>query len=177
MNNFISLICFLTIAGEQAASQSAQPFVINSSGGSSANEYYSYEWSIGELVLVNEMVANDGKYILTNGFLQPLIRNPNFVTPPTLFRDHEIRVLNNPVKDQLGIQFISNETGTLKLSVFDERGYLKYYNEINVMGSGATEFINMMNCASGNYLLKADFTNEDQTQKQKARTYKIIKIH
>ena len=133
--------------------------------------------SIGELALVNEMVATEGKYIITNGFLQPYIRKGNPAEAPAVFKDHEIRILTNPVKNMLGVQLISNDKGKLKLSVFDERGYLMYYDEINVIGAGATATINMMNYANGNYLLKADFTNDDKTKTKKARTYKIIKIH
>lgn len=176
MKYYIPLIFLLTIAGEHASSQSAQPCIINTSGGSFANESYTYEWSIGELVLVNEMVANDGKYILTNGFLQPFLHNGNSVMPPSLFKDHEIRLLNNPIKDVLGVQLISIETGNFRLWVYDERGYIKYFNAINIMGAGITEFINMINYANGNYLLKAEFTSDDQTNTKKARTYKFIKI-
>jgi|SRR5688572_22084543 len=177
MKNFIPLIFLLTLAGEHASSQTDQHCVINTSGGSFANESYSYEWSIGELVLVNEMVANDGKYILTNGFLQPFPRNGNPAIPPASFKDHEIRLLKNPVKDVLGVQLVSNETGRLKLWVYDERGYIKYFKEINTMGAGLTEFINMINYANGNYMLKAEFNGDGQTKTQKARTYKFIKIY
>ena len=175
MKNF-TLISLLAIACAQAFSQSAQPSVINSSGGSYTVDTYSYEWSIGELVLVNEMVEKDGKYILTNGFLQPYTLNGKPITPAT-FKGHEIRMLQNPVKSSLGVQLTTNETGKLRLKVYDERGYVKYTNEINVPAGVTTESISMIDCASGNYFLRAEFISNDQSKQYKEGTFKFIKVH
>jgi hypothetical protein len=176
MKNFTLLVFLSAFVSIQAISQSAQPNVINSSGGAYANESYSYEWSIGELVLVNEMVEKDGKYILTNGFLQPYSQTGKAITPAS-FKNHEIRLLQNPVRDVLGVLLTTNERGTLRLKVYDERGYVKYYNAIIVNGDVVTENISMFNCASGNYFLKAEFTSTDQSKKYKEGTFKFIKIH
>ena len=175
MKNFTLVLLFIIVCGK-TFSQSTQPCVINSSGGEYANDSYSYEWSIGELVLVNEMVSSDGTYILTNGFLQPYTGNGNPLYPPWVFRNHEIRLLNNPVKNTLGVQLTTNATGRLKLKVYDERGYLKYYTEMNVSSAMVTQSINMMSCANGNYFLKAEFTSNDQSKKYREGTYKFIKI-
>jgi hypothetical protein len=169
----IVLSAFLCVRG---FSQSEQQNVINSSGGSYATNSYSYEWSIGELVLVNEMVANDGKYILTNGFLQPYSQIGKTITPAS-FKNHEIRLLQNPVKDVLGVLLTTNERGRLNLKVYDERGYVKYVNVIMVNGDVVTENINMFNCASGNYFLRAEFISYDQSKKYKEGTFKFIKVH
>ena len=176
MKNFTLLVFLSAIVCAQAFSQSAQPNVINASGGAYTSNSYSYEWSIGELVLVNEMVEKDGKYILTNGFLQPYSQTGKAITPEA-FKNHEIRLLQNPVKDVLGVLLTTNERGTLKLKVYDERGYVKYYNVIIVNGDVVTENINLFSCASGNYFLKAEFTSNDQMKKYKEGTFKFIKIH
>lgn len=175
MKNF-TLIFLLAIMCAQAFSQSAQPSVINSSGGSYAGDTYWYEWSIGELVLVNEMVEKDGKYILTNGFLQPYSLNGKPITAAT-FKGHEIRMLQNPVQGSLGVQLTTHETGKLRLKVYDERGYVKYTNEINVPAGVTTENISMIDCASGNYFLRAEFISHDQSKKYKEGIFTFIKIH
>jgi hypothetical protein len=169
---FVLSACFCA----QAFSQSEQQNVINSSGGAYATDSYSYEWSIGELVLVNEMVEKDGKYILTNGFLQPYTQNGKPVVPAS-FKDNEIRLLQNPVKDALGVMLTTNERGTLRLKVYDERGYIKYVNVIIVNGDVVTSTINMFNCASGNYFLRAEFVSGDQSKKHKEGTFKFVKVH
>ena len=67
--------------------------------------------------------------------------------------------------------------GSLRLKVYDERGYVKYINVITVNGDIVTTTINMFNCASGNYFLKAEFVSSDQSKKYKEGTYKFIKVH
>jgi hypothetical protein len=176
MKNFTLLVLLSAIVCSQASSQSTLSNVINSSGGAYASDSYSYEWSIGELVLVNEMVEKDGKYILTNGFLQPYSHTGKPITPEA-FKNHELRLLQNPVKDALGVLLTTNERGKLKLKVYDERGYVKYYNVIPVNGDVVTQYINLFSCASGNYFLRAEFTSNDQTKKYKEGTFKFIKIH
>lgn len=176
MKNFTLLVLLSAIVCAQAFSQLAQQNVINSSGGSYSTDTYSYEWSIGELVLVNEMVEKDSKYSLTNGFLQPLSLKGKPVTPES-FKNNEIRIIQNPVKDVLGVLLTTNERGKLKLKVYDERGYVKYYNVINVDGDVVTQNINMFSCASGGYFLKAEFTSNDSSKKYKEGTYKFIKIY
>jgi hypothetical protein len=176
MKNFTLLVLLMTIVCAQAYTQTSQPNVINASGGSYSTDTYSYEWSIGELVLVNEMVEKDGKYILTNGFLQPYTSNGKPITPAT-FKDHEIRLLQNPAKDVLGVLLTTNERGKLNMKVYDERGYVKYYGVVPVNGDVLTHNINLINCASGNYFLRVQFTSNDQSKKYKEGTYKFIKIH
>lgn len=176
MKTFLPIILLLAITGKQAMSQTMQPCVINTSGGCYQAGNDCYEWSIGELVLVNEMTAYDGKFIVTNGFLQPFAKNEQVVNTPAALRDHEIRILRNPVKDVLGVQFFTHETGKLALSIYDERGYIKYYRVLNVSAGGVTESVNMINYANGNYMLKAEFVSTSQTN-LKTRSYKIVKIH
>ena len=175
MKHYLLLLCAL-ISFMCSMSQSMQPCVINTSGGSYSSSNYSYEWSIGELVLVNEMKDADSKYVLTNGFLQPFARNENATKPPAIFRQHEFRVLNNPVKDNLRVQLLTSETGRMVLSVYDERGNVSRYREVNVSASGTTEDISMRGLANGTYLLKASFT-ADKTKEKRSQTYKLLKIH
>jgi hypothetical protein len=85
--------------------------------------------------------------------------------------------LQNPVKDVLGVLLTTNDRGTLRLKVYDERGYVKYYNVITVNGDVVTQNINMFSCANGNYFLKAEFTSTDHSKKYKEGTFKFIKIH
>jgi hypothetical protein len=174
MKNLIVIIVLFTITGKHAISQTTQQFVINSSGGAYDKGRYAYEWSIGELVLVNNMIANDNRFILTNGFLQPFA-GMNRVNIPAMFLDHEIRLLPNPVKDFLAVQLNTKERGKLRLYLYDELGYMRYYNELNVTDPGIVETINMIRYASAAYVLKADFINADPSKGSKSRTYKVIK--
>jgi hypothetical protein len=85
--------------------------------------------------------------------------------------------LQNPAKDVLGVLLTTNERGKLNMKVYDERGYVKYYGAVPVNGDVLTHNINLVNCASGNYFLRVQFTSNDQSKKYKEGTYKFIKIH
>jgi len=63
------------------SAQSLTPWAINSVGGTSTVSDNIYEWSIGEVALINTMVTP--QLLLTNGFLQPL--PPLFVITPQLY--------------------------------------------------------------------------------------------
>lgn len=63
------------------SAQSLTPWAINSAGGASTASDNIYEWSIGEMALVNTMLTP--QLSLTNGFLQPL--PPLFVITPRLY--------------------------------------------------------------------------------------------
>src|SRR5688572_25937374 len=125
MKNFTLIIIFSMVAFIRPFAQSSQPFVINSSGGQYNADSYSYEWSIGELALVNEMKESSGNYILTNGFLQPYSKKASPSQLPASFRDHEFRMLHNPAKDVIGFMLTTKERGKLRLKVYDERGYVQ----------------------------------------------------
>jgi hypothetical protein len=179
MKNFTLIVFLLTAACAQVSAQEAQLYVVNASGGAYTGDNYSYEWSIGELVLVNEMMTDDGKYIFTNGFLQPVSKNGKPIYTPASFRNHEFRLLNNPVRasESLSVMLSTDKRGKLRLKVFDEKGYVQYYNEINVNSDVITQNIDLYNCAAGTYFLKAEFTSSDRSSKYKEGTYKFVKIH
>lgn len=65
-NLLLAVLLFLT---GRLMAQTTSPAVINSSGGSYTYLNITYEWSIGELALVESMFGID--YSLTNGQLQP----------------------------------------------------------------------------------------------------------
>lgn len=153
-----------------------QASVINVSGGSYKGSDYAYEWSIGELVLVNEMKDADDKYVLTNGFLQPFVRSQNAQKPSAVFKQQEFRLLNNPVKDILRVELITTQPGRLMLCIYDERGNIASYRDLSVSASGTIEHINMHGLANGTYFLKASF-HVFATREEKTETYKVLKIH
>ena len=175
MKNCTLLFCALLFFAF-GKGQSMQASVINVSGGTYSSQNYSYEWSIGELVLVNEMKDAGNNYVLTNGFLQPFMRSENAQKPPAVFRQQEFRVLNNPVKDLLRVQLATSQPGRLMLCVYDDRGNIVSYREVSVPATGTIENVDMRGVTIGTYFLKASF-NAYATREEKTQTYKLLKIH
>lgn len=151
--------------------------VVNATGGSFQNGNNSYEWSIGESALVNEMQASSPGLIITNGFLQSYangaIKDP--AIPP--FADKEIRILPNPTKDNIRLQLAMMQGGRLKLLLFDEAGNAVYKNERNISQTETLHTVNMHHLSEGTYLLQVELKSPHGAIQYKKRTYKIIKIH
>jgi len=79
MRNLL-FILVLMAALTTANAQILYPAVVNSTGGSDAQSGITYEWSVGEIALVETMIA--GNVIITNGLLQPegIFTNSNVMT-------------------------------------------------------------------------------------------------
>ena len=155
--------------------QSGNSQVINSTGGSSENKGYIIEWSVGELSSVNQMKAEDGSYILTNGFVQPMqVSYNNF---RTYVSSDNIRIFPNPTIDILEIDFLQHISGKIKIQLSNNAGQVRYTNEIMVHGFGFIEKINMKSFAKGNYtlFLQRIIPGSELYDPQPA-VYKIIKL-
>jgi len=107
--------------------QSPGSFVLNSSGGNSTNQNITYEWSIGEMALVESMFGLD--YSLTNGFLQPLK-----VLPVDILNGYNIIVNNlltpngDGVNDTWLIQYLDQYTEN-EVSVYNRNGERVFYTK------------------------------------------------
>jgi hypothetical protein len=124
--------------------------VINSSGGSSQQGYYQFEWSIGELALVNEM-KND--IVVTNGFLQPYLLYPGDHNTNQSFSAEEIKVFPNPASRYVEIDFLTKQTGIMNLSFYDGLGQKIYSKKFYSFGLDRIERIEVSHLPAGPYML------------------------
>jgi len=162
---FISLSCF---------SQSITPAVTNVSGGSAINGYYQFDWSVGEMSLINEM-SSTRNLLVTNGFLQPYLLNPWNYYPNDQFSIYEIRVFPNPASSYVEINCFTKQQGTLKISFFDGVGRKVYSDESRIYGVDLIKKISVNHFASGSYLLRIEL-DADPYFSSKQGVYKIIKV-
>ncbi len=70
----VCLLALLTGSTCQVTAQSIKPFVFNVAGGSynDPNSYYRFEWSIGEMTMIESLAPSDSLILVTHGILQPL---------------------------------------------------------------------------------------------------------
>ena len=169
----ILLVLVLTIYASSVFSQTITPQVINSSGGSFQKGYHIVDWSIGELALVNHMQSAD--YIVTNGFIQPFTHEPNLFENNYAFGEGEIRILPNPTRDVLEIDFRTKQQGRVSIILVDVLGNILYKKEVISHGHGQIEKINMTQYAHGSYFLKINL-NRFMGFTSKTGTYKIVKL-
>ncbi|XZF16515.1 T9SS type A sorting domain-containing protein [Chitinophagaceae bacterium MMS25-I14] len=126
---------------------------INAAGGSAVISTNVYEWSVGEMSLVN--TASTSSLVVTQGVLQPYIARTSVATSSGL--PGEINVFPNPAQSKLQVQYSFNEPGTVAYSLLDIAGreILKNSDETPAVKGSAT--IDVAAIASGHYILNVFF--------------------
>ena len=150
--------------------------VINSSGGSHEADNTTYEWSVGEISLVNTSQSNDGKLTLTQGFLQPMYGIPSRSRKPVAYFENEVRILPNPATEKLVVHYKIPETGKLKMTLYNETGKLVFRKTIENSGQDSFETIYVSNLPNGTYILNIRITPTDDKQSPRSNSFKIVKI-
>lgn len=168
------IICVFSFSSFFGYSQSIQPSVINSGGNFYHSGKYGFEWSIGEMPIVESMKESNS-FWLTNGLLQPhtsgqgiISRNPNFL-------EGTIIVAPVPATTHIEINYFIREKGTLLLRITDVLGKTVYLKERWHMGLDMIERIPLYQFAKGQYILTIEMPGNFGNAPKKG-TYEIIKI-
>ena len=143
-------LLFVQLASRAQSETSA---VINVAGNTYAHGQLEIDWSLGELALVNTQTSSDGRYIITNGLLQPGIFKTN---NSSNFTPDEIKIAPNLTSGMIEIHFLTRQQGTVKLSVYDANGKLLRFSNAVSNGGGSIEKINLSSFAAGTYFLQID---------------------
>ena len=163
---FISISCY---------SQSITPAVLNVAGGSSQNGYYQFEWSVGEMSLINQMESRPNLFVLTNGFLQPYILNPAVDNWKDHFGADEIKVFPTPASSYIEVVLFTRQQGRLKICLYDAIGQKIYSSELQSFGVDLIQRIPVNKFNTGTYLLHIEL-EADPNFFSKKGVYKIIKL-
>jgi len=163
---FISISCY---------SQSVTPAVVNVAGGNSQNGYYQFEWSVGEMSLINQMESTPNVFVLTNGFLQPYLLHPAANDVKNQFGTDEIKVFPTPASSYIEIDLFTRQQGRLKICLYDAIGQKIYSTELQSFGVDFIQRIPVVGFNNGTYLLHIEL-EADPNFFSKRGVYKIIKI-
>lgn len=170
----INLVFLFVLQYGQA--QTITPAVLNSTGGSSTEGFYTVDWSVGELTLVNTLQSVDGTLIVTNGFFQPHAWNktPDEKNGSTFTAD-EVTLLPNPTYGNLEVLFHTKQQGTLSIIAYDYAGRELCKKKVVSYGMGGTEKLDLTAQPKGTYLIRIALTPAPGSV-FKSITYKIVKI-
>lgn len=129
--------------------QSIGPSTINASGGSKTISGNTYEFSIGEMALVNTAIGSN--IIVTNGVLQP---NPS----PTKVKDvnalsDNLKIYPNPSDNILNIQPDFETGGQLTYQLYDALGRIMLSGEFNLVSGKEKQTISLNQLAASSYVL------------------------
>jgi hypothetical protein len=158
-----------------SSAQSAAPSVFNAAGGSFKQDYYQFEWSVGELSLVGEMTSSNNSFVITNGLIQPFIQYPARNNSYNIFGSDEIKIFPNPASSYVEINFLTKQKGRITLSFYDGSGKKIYTTTDWYYGVGMIKRIPVSKLPNEVYMLHVDL-DPDPGSFAKKGIYKIIKI-
>jgi hypothetical protein len=176
------LIATASILWQAANAQTITPTVLNSSGGTApvGNKFY-VDWSVGEMTLVNTMQNSgySGLIIVTNGFIQPPLDDAagdeSYITSTKPVPNDNLRVYPNPATNYVMIEFPVQESGKIRLTLYNSLGEVVYDKQITTYGQGMKERISMAAFMQGTYMLRVVTAGAGATPKE--AVYKIFKAN
>ena len=154
-------------------SQSVTPATLNVTGGTNFFTFYRFEWSFGEATAIETL--SGGSLVVTNGVLQPGTNNPATVNPNLFWSKDEIKILPNPTRDWIEIDFFSKQQGRITLNLIDESGSLLGKKQFDYYGTGRIEKMDLSRYPSGQYFLNIQL-EPTGTSVWKKGTFKVQKL-
>ena len=167
---FLTVGIFFSFA---SFSQSITPSILNSTGGTNMYTFYRLEWSFGEAIAIETMSTPNLQ--VTNGVLQPGTHNPATVYNNSTWDKDEIRILPNPTRDMLEIDFFSKQKGRVTMNLFDASGRLMGTKQFDYFGVGSIQKWSFAYYTSGAYYLNIQL-EPTGTSVGKKGTYQVQKI-
>jgi hypothetical protein len=182
------LAVFLAISFCRAQVPSTSPFngivpaVMNAAGGTNDNptSYYRFEWSFGELVLVQSFAPPDSSVLLTQGVLQPCTDNITKSPYTLLFEAGDYRLFPNPTKGPFEVNFFVKTPGTMSLQLIDATGRVLSKRSYHYDGCCRIELFDLTKYPDGVYYvvadLKPDTRRSDNLEVIRHSGLKVIKL-
>ena len=172
MKKTIFVFVFLFFFSFNSYTQSVKPFNINMGGGAFSSPQNNYSWSIGEPIAGYTFNSTNN---LTIGLMQSnidivtsILDNGQFVF------GNQITIAPNPSFGDIQVRFSMNESGKVKMLIFNSISTLLQNQDLGFVQSNQTKKISISNLNSGTYFMKIVFESNNQTIKQ--GLYKIIKL-
>jgi len=157
------------------------PAVFNTAGGSYDNafSYYRFEWSFGELLLIEAFAPTDSVILVTHGVLQPctdvIVSSP----PTVIFESDDYRLFPNPTKGKFELNFFVREQGQMSLKLINSTGQVLEKREFHYAGCCRIEMFDISRYPDGVYFIVADLIPDALYNDGRARHsgFKVIKLN
>lgn len=147
--------------------------VVNVGGGSATSGYYRFDWSIGELCLIDSY--NQTNFILENGFLHPGTERPGS-NGNSFFAKGDIMIFPNPAYVNAEINITVPQGGVVNLQLVDVLGRIVLSKQFNYNGVGHIEKLDVQRFRAGTYFVHLLLTPVDPNQSQRKGVYKLTHL-
>lgn len=134
------------------------PAVFNTAGGTydNANSYYRFEWSFGEMLLIQAFAPPDSAVLVTQGVLQPCTDKIGSSPYTLVFESGDYRLFPNPTDGKFEVNFFVRMTGRMKLQLIDATGRILEERSYDYDGCCSIELFDLTKYPSGLYYVVAD---------------------
>ena len=164
---FFSLVTFGSVQA-----QTTSPFTINSMGGTGTLNGNIYDWSFGEMTLVNtSFTAN---LIVTQGVLQPSVDSIAAGIHSPVTQPQPVKVYPNPAQNIICFESDYKTASRLQYDVIDVSGKIVTSKKTNTGAGYNKQTITLTALPAGIYMLRITIFQEKETFIQ---TYKVQKIN
>lgn len=134
------------------------PAIFNSAGGTYDNpsSYYRYEWSFGELLLVQAFATPDNSILVTQGVLQPCTEQIGISPFTVLFDEGDYKLFPNPTSGKFEVDFFVKTSGQMSLQLINSAGQILSSKSYHYDGCCRIELFDISRYPDGVYFLVAD---------------------
>jgi len=158
------LAVFLAISFCKAQVPSLNPFngvcpaILNTAGGSYDNalSYNRYEWSFGELLLIQAFAPADSSILVTQGVLQPCTDKVGDAPFTVMWEDGDYKLFPNPTTGKFEVDFFVRTTGTMSLQLINSIGQILMKKSYHYDGCCSIEMFDLTPYPAGMYFVVAD---------------------
>ncbi len=152
--------------------QSITPSTCNSAGGSNTIGGNLYEWSFGEMLVINTSIGSN--VIVTAGLLQPSDPNVGIAELPLI--TGRVNVYPSPTSDLLNIETAFQTAGKFSYRFTDLDGKILGIDEFSLSTGSNTRSLSVSRFPAGEYLLTIIYSPE-KTSGKFVQTFKVQKIN
>jgi hypothetical protein len=160
------------------------PAVFNTAGGTYDNpaSYNRYEWSFGELLLIQAFAPPDSSVLVTQGVLQPCT---DIITPSpmtVLFEAGDYKLFPNPTSGKFEVNFFINTPGQMSLQLVNSLGQVLMTKSYHYDGCCRIELFDISHMPNGVYYVVADLKPDnnrpgDNLSVRRHSGFKVIKLN
>jgi hypothetical protein len=134
------------------------PAIMNAAGGTYDNalSYYRYEWSFGELVLVQTFATLDSSTRITQGVLQPCTDEIGHSPYTVFFENGDYKLFPNPTAGKFEVDFFVKTPGFMSLQLVNTMGQVLETRSYHYDGCCRIEMFDISKYPNGLYFVVAD---------------------